>query len=163
MRQSSFCFIVVIMCFLSACSQVPLQTAQQTTTIKQSDPRAQIIIDQASKLIGTPYKFGGKEPHTGMDCSGLVAHVYQSVGITLPRNAAEIGKIGKEISREALQPGDLVFFKTRQHRLSHVGIYIGDGHFLHAPSEGATVKTTRLDNPYFAKRFTMARTYLASR
>ena len=89
---------------------------------------------QARFAVGTPYRYGGSEPRTGFDCSGLVAHVYERAwGLALPRTTAGQRHVGHAVKRAQLQPGDLVFYNTRNRPYSHVGIYLGDGQFVHAP------------------------------
>lgn len=113
---------------------------------------------QALSFIGVPYRFGGQDPQRGFDCSGLVRHVTQSVmGLTLPRTAEAMARVGENIGREALQVGDLVFFNTRGRRYSHVGIYIGDGRFVHAPARRGHVRVEEVDGAYWQKRFNGAR------
>jgi cell wall-associated NlpC family hydrolase len=112
-------------------------------------------------LIDTGYRFGGKNPEAGLDCSGMVSYVYrEAAGLQVSGSAADIAKRGREIDRQSLRPGDLVFFNTLGHAFSHVGIYIGDGRFIHAPSSRGKVRIEKMDNRYFAQRFEMARTYL---
>ena len=104
----------------------------------------------ASRFLGTPYRFGGESPDDGFDCSGLVWYVYRELGVPVPRTAADQRANARPVRREDLQPGDLVFFYTPQ---DHVGIYLGDGHFVHAPATGRTVERARLDTPYFILSF----------
>ncbi len=99
----------------------------------------------ASRLIGTPYRYGGSAPD-GFDCSGLVYYIYRELGVTLPRTAAEQRAAARRVPWEALEPGDLVFFSTPE---DHVGIYLGGGEFVHAPGSGRGVERARLDAPYF--------------
>lgn len=123
------------------------------------DHQAQEIVLYAHGLIGTPYRYGGSNPNVGLDCSGMVSHIVENVtGRRLPRNAAQIAGSTRSIRRSALQPGDLVFFNTSGRKYSHMGIYIGSGKFIHAPSSGSTVRTAELSNSYFNKRFDGART-----
>lgn len=111
-------------------------------------------------LIDTGYRFGGQNPEAGLDCSGMVRYIYrQALGLTLTGNAADIAERGRDIALAQVAPGDLVFFNTQGRPYSHVGIYIGDGRFVHAPSSGGQVRIARLDNPYFRQRFDAARTY----
>jgi hypothetical protein len=113
---------------------------------------------QALSFIGVPYRFGGQDPQRGFDCSGLVRHVTQSVmGLTLPRTAEAMARVGENIGRDALQVGDLVFFNTRGRRYSHVGIYIGEGRFVHAPARRGRVRVEEVDGAYWQKRFNGAR------
>jgi cell wall-associated NlpC family hydrolase len=115
----------------------------------------------AMGMIDTGYQFGGKNPEAGLDCSGMVSYIYkQALGRKITGSAAHMARMGKAIRPEALRPGDLVFFNTLNRPFSHVGVYIGDGRFIHAPSSKGKVRIERMDNPYFAPRFEMARTYL---
>lgn len=118
----------------------------------------------AMSLMGSPYRAGGSHPSRGFDCSGLVNYVFRSVaGAPLPRTADSQAKVSRAIRRKDLREGDLVFFNTLGRPNSHVGIYIGDGRFVNAPSSGGRVRIDSLHNPYFAKRFESARTLFASR
>lgn len=115
-------------------------------------------------LMGSPYRYGGSEPSRGFDCSGLVNYVFQqAAGARLPRSAAEQAAATRRISRSQLREGDLVFFNTLGRPNSHVGIYIGDGRFVNAPSSGGHVRIDSLTNPYFSKRFDSARSLFARR
>src|SRR5215471_17136939 len=119
---------------------------------------AQELSSFALELIGIRYKWGGNTPATGLDCSGLVRYVFQKVtGVTLPRTAKEMSRIGEQVSVPDLQPGDLVFFDTRRFAFSHVGIYLGDNRFVHAPRRGREVEVATIDRSYWQKRFDGAR------
>jgi cell wall-associated NlpC family hydrolase len=109
-------------------------------------------------LIGIRYRFGGNTPETGLDCSGLVRYVFQQVtGIDLPRTAKEMSQVGEKVGLDELQPGDLVFFNTRRFAFSHVGIYLGDNRFIHAPSRGKEVELATIDKHFWQQRFNGAR------
>ena len=113
---------------------------------------------QALALVGTPYRFGGDEPARGFDCSGLVRHVARAVlGVDLPRTSEAIARASRPVSRAELQGGDLVFFNTRGQRNSHVGVYLGDGRFVHAPSRNGLVRVEVLTDRYWHARFNGAR------
>lgn len=128
-----------------------------------SEAQAREMVLFALGLLDTGYRFGGRNPDAGLDCSGMVAYVVETIsGRRLPHNAAQIAERTRPIAREALQPGDLVFFNTAQRRHSHMGIYIGDGRFVHAPSSRGSVRIERMDNNYFKPRFDGARTLLAA-
>ena len=119
---------------------------------------AQDVTMYALGLIGVNYRFGGNTPDTGLDCSGLVRYVFQEVtGVTLPRTAKEMSTVGAKVGAGDLQPGDLVFFNTRRFAFSHVGIYLGDNRFVHAPSRGSEVKIASIDQSYWQKHFNGAR------
>jgi cell wall-associated NlpC family hydrolase len=118
----------------------------------------QSIVDSALKLIGIPYRRGGDNPDTGLDCSGFVDQVFlKARGMILPHSSREISKEGTPISINALKPGDLVFFHTLRRAFSHVGIYLGDYLFIHAPHPGATIGIADLRERYWTKRFSGAR------
>ena len=113
---------------------------------------------QALLAIGLDYRYGGNSPVTGFDCSGLVAHIYQQAwGIRLPRNSRAQSQAGVPVSLAELQAGDLVFYDTLKRPFSHVGIYLGDGKFVHAPKSGARVRVESLQSTYWAPRFNGAR------
>jgi len=109
-------------------------------------------------LIGVDYRFGGNTPERGLDCSGLVRYVFQEVtGATLPRTSREMSRLGQHVSMADLAPGDLVFFNTRRFAFSHVGLYLGDNRFIHAPSAGGEVEIATLDQRYWKRHFDGAR------
>ncbi len=119
------------------------------------------LVRTAKRFIGVPYKWGGTSSERGFDCSGLTLVVYRLNGLGLPRASFQQFKTGTKVSNGALQAGDLVFFATRKpQRVSHVGIYIGDGKFIHAPRRGKDVRISKLSSPYYAKRYMGARNYL---
>jgi cell wall-associated NlpC family hydrolase len=111
-------------------------------------------------LLDTGYRFGGKNPEAGLDCSGMVAYIFrEAAGLPVRGSAADIARDGRPVAREQLRPGDLVFFNTRNAPFSHVGIYIGDERFVHAPSSNGRVRIDRLGDRYYASRYETARTY----
>lgn len=112
----------------------------------------------AMKHLGVKYKFGGDEPDTGFDCSGLVIYAAEkSLGLKLPRSSAQIAQKGVPIDKSELKKGDLVFFNTLGHRFSHVGIYLGDDQFVHAPRAGSVVRVEDMNMAYWKKRYNGAR------
>ncbi|MDR0245732.1 MAG: C40 family peptidase [Burkholderia sp.] len=116
------------------------------------------VVVGALNMIGVRYRWGGNSPDSGLDCSGFVRYVFQdTLGMSLPRRAEEMSRVGEKVSMSNLKPGDLVFFNTMRRTFSHVGIYIGDNKFVHSPSTGSTVRVDDLDNGYWEKRFTGAR------
>lgn len=127
---------------------------------KPADPRAHDVVLYALHLIDTGYRFGGKNPEAGLDCSGMVSYVYENAaGLALSGSAADIARHGRPIDSAELRPGDLVFFNTRNRPRSHVGIYMGDGRFIHAPNSNGRVRMENLTRGWFATRFEEARTY----
>ncbi|SAI10047.1 lipoprotein [Bordetella ansorpii] len=116
------------------------------------------LVGEALTQLGVRYRFGGSSPDTGFDCSGLVQYsAERSLGLKLPRNAAEIAGRGTSIARSELRPGDLVFFNTMGRRFSHVGIYMGDDRFVHSPSAGGRVRIEDMKMAYWNKRYNGAR------
>ena len=112
----------------------------------------------AMTQIGTRYRYGGKSPDTGFDCSGLVGYsASQSLGLKLPPRSDEMAKFGDNVPRSDLQVGDLVFFNTMGRRFSHVGVYIGQDQFVHSPAAGGRVRVENINERYWNKRFTGAR------
>ena len=123
--------------------------------------RATSLAIEAMSLIGIHYRRGGTSPENGLDCSGLVRYVFkQSNNIDLPRTSAEMSRVGEQVDKKDLQPGDLVFFNTMRRTFSHVGIYLGDNKFIHAPTPGSAVRIESMDLSYWKARFTGARRVL---
>jgi len=124
------------------------------TTDKQWANKIPLIIDKAYELTGIKYKLGGSKPETGFDCSQFVRYVFeQALNLSLPPSARSLSKMGETIKFEDLQPGDLVFFNTRKSKFSHVGIYVGNDEFIHAPRTGKTIRVENLTKNYWLKRF----------
>ncbi len=121
----------------------------------------QTVVDRTSDLVvtamgflGVPYRFGGNTVETGFDCSGFVRAMYnQTVGHLLPRRAEEQAAATRPVARAELKPGDLVFFNTMRRAFSHVGIYIGEGKFIHAPRTGSEVRVENMNGSYWQRRF----------
>jgi cell wall-associated NlpC family hydrolase len=137
-------------------------TGEQASSMSQITTQwtntAQEILLNALSLTGVKYKYGGKSPETGLDCSGFVRYVFQqAANLTLPHGARAISQLGQTIPLEHLQPGDLVFFNTLKNAFSHVGIYIGEGRFIHAPSSGGNVRVADMNDAYWSNRFNGAR------
>jgi len=138
--------------FLSICIAAGCTTGPP---LKQpGTPRSPEIVFQALATAGVPYRRGGQSPENGFDCSGLVAHVYrEAFGIELPHNARAQSRVGKPVSAAALEAGDLVFYNTERRPYSHVGIYLGDQRFIHAPRPGAAVRVESMRTTYWVRRF----------
>ncbi|MBA3033831.1 MAG: C40 family peptidase [Gammaproteobacteria bacterium] len=125
-----------------------------------ADSRAHDVVMFALGLVDTGYRFGGKNPDAGLDCSGMVNYVFsKAADLQLGGSAADLARLGQPVGTPGLRPGDLVFFNTRNRPRSHVGIYIGDGRFVHAPNSNGKVRTESLTHGWFATRFEEARTY----
>ena len=121
------------------------------------------LISTAMGFLGVPYRRGGTDSQTGFDCSGFVVALYkESLGLVLPRTAAEQANSTQSIDVADLQPGDLVFFNTMRRTFSHVGVYVGDGKFIHAPRTGAQVRVEDMGVSYWQTRFNGARRVTAS-
>jgi hypothetical protein len=116
------------------------------------------VIVRALSLMGITYRWGGNLPETGMDCSGFVRHVFhEAAGLVLPRKSEEMSRAATSIGREYLLPGDLVFFNTQRRGFSHVGIYLGDDKFVHAPAKGKSIRNDSMGDRYWVRRFDGAR------
>lgn len=132
--------------------------AGQQSGLSAYTTAAEELVDEALSYLGIRYRFGGTSPSTGLDCSGLVLNVFRNaVGLNLPRTASEMATLGDKIGRQELKPGDLVFFNTMRRAFSHVGIYLGDGKFVHAPASGGKVRVENMSAQYWAQRFNGAR------
>ena len=127
-----------------------------------ADPaRANAVLMRALGLVGTPYRYGGNTPDSGFDCSGLVSYVYRDMAnVQLPRTSRGLAQAqGPRIATDRLAPGDLVFFGDARD-VNHVGIYVGEGRFVHAPSSGGTVRLDRLDGAYWQDHYSGAKRVL---
>lgn len=153
---------------IAACSSVPTSPPRHAQWWKQANASyatpqqqdtANEIVMQAMALLDTGYRFGGRNPEAGLDCSGMVSLVVEKVtGRRLPHNAAQIAAQTRNIAPDEIKPGDFVFFNTNGKPYSHMGIYLGDGRFVHAPSSRGKVRLESIDLAYFANRFTGVRT-----
>jgi len=160
--SSALLFSVLLM---TACSGPAPRQATSPETIPQAQRAVSELGNEVAMyalgLIDTGYRFGGKNPEAGLDCSGMVSYIYrQAAGIKVQGSAADIARNGRAIARDDLRPGDLVFFNTRNQPFSHVGIYLGDARFVHAPSTNGKVRIDRLNDRYYAQRYEAARTLL---
>lgn len=140
---------------INVSSQDSVVASEATSVVdKQWTNNIPLIIDKAYELTGIKYKLGGSKPETGFDCSRFVKYVFeQALNLSLPPSARSLSKIGETIKFEDLQPGDLVFFNTRKSKFSHVGIYVGNNEFIHAPRTGKTIRVENLTKNYWLKRF----------
>lgn len=151
---------------LAGCGTAPQRPAASITAdIFRNEPMpsaaGQEVALYSLMLLRTGYKFGGKNPEAGLDCSGMVTHVYrQAAGLALEGNAATLAGHGRRVDPGELRAGDLLFFNTLGRPFSHVAIYLGRGEFIHAPNSRGSVRIDTLTNQYYAKRFEMARTLL---
>jgi len=136
----------------------PERNSSARPSVPEPAARMDEALFQALASLGIDYKWGGNTRVSGFDCSGLVAHVFkEAYGVSLPRSSVEQSRAGTPVSQKELEVGDLVFFNTLRRPHSHVGIYIGDQRFVHAPKAGSVVRTENLKARYWAKRFDGAR------
>lgn len=137
----------------AACSSVSWRPAEPSASEFELSKRSgSTIVEIARQYVGAPYRWGGSSP-SGFDCSGLVRYVYARAGVSLPHNAAKQYELGAPVSRDSLEPGDIVFFDS----LRHNGIYIGEGRFIHARQTGKRVSVAGLDEAWYAERWVGAR------
>jgi cell wall-associated NlpC family hydrolase len=169
MRRHNLLFLIgFLSLFLAGCaSQSPRLSLTEIEPPAASAPmidavdRASSVALQALAYLGTPYRSGGLSPQSGFDCSGLVAYVYrQGAGLVLPHNTYDLSQLGEPVERAALLPGDLVFYDTQQREYSHVGIYLGENRFVHAPSSGGEVRVDNFGAGYWVRRYSGARRIL---
>lgn len=159
-------FILSLSMLVVACSS-PLMTQQANyknpisiSGIEAEGARREVVM-YALGLLDVAYQFGGANPEAGLDCSGMVGFIYkEALGVRLPHNAAALAAMAQAVEVNALKAGDLVFFNTQGFSFSHVGIYLGDGKFIHAPSSKGSVRVELLSNVYFSKRFEGGRSLL---
>ncbi|ODU51431.1 MAG: hypothetical protein ABS98_06900 [Lysobacteraceae bacterium SCN 69-48] len=140
----------------------PRAAARDWPTVAPADPaRANAVLMRAISLVGTPYRYGGNTPESGFDCSGLVGYVFRDMlNLQLPRTTRELAALqGPRIRPDRLAGGDLVFF-GRGGEVTHVGIYVGQGRFVHAPSSGGTVRLDHLDGSWWNEHYSGARRLL---
>ncbi len=154
--------IPILLLLLGACATPVRQDAHATlntpTASRATADAGQEFALRAMGFVGVPYRWGGTSPETGFDCSGLIRYLYeQMTGRPLPYNAPGLARVGNTIDATELQPGDLVFFNTLRQPFSHVGIYVGDARFLHAPSSGSRVQISNMNNRYWNTRYNGAR------
>lgn len=149
--------------YLSRTTSDPLGAYLKSKNYSAAANPTQSFASTALTMLGVKYSWGGGTPNTGFDCSGLVSYAAEkSLGLKLPRIAAEIAREGESVKRSELQKGDLVFFNTLGRRNSHVGIYLGDHKFVHAPRAGAVVRVESMNIAYWKKRYNGARRLVAA-
>ncbi len=142
----------------AAGAEEPVDVPAPPSLIERVSSGAHEMAMNALSVIGINYRYGGNTPESGFDCSGMVRHVVRNaLGLDLPRTARDMAQLGKRIPLDDLKPGDLVFFNTMRRAFSHVGIYLGDNRFVHAPSSGGQVRIDDLNNRYWVARFEGAR------
>jgi len=165
MRLNAMFILSFSTLFLGGCSTAPRLHDGMPASGATTDPvvvaapvEPSEVAFIALSLVGTRYAAGGGSPETGFDCSGLVAYVFaRSMQLRLPRNTFDLARAGAAVEPGELRPGDLVFYNTQRRAFSHVGIYLGESRFVHAPSTGGAVRIEEMDVRYWAQRFDGAR------
>ncbi len=158
MRRKALYSIAFFVSISGCASFAPSPPASVPAPVPAAQAERSETLLQALLALGVDYRYGGNSPVTGFDCSGLVAYVYREAwGIRLPHNTRAQSEAGVPVSLAELQPGDLVFYDTEKRPFSHVGIYMGNGQFVHAPKSGARVRVESLESSYWTRRFNGAR------
>ena len=166
-RKHLFAFILAaLLTMLPGVAKVhadeQLKLDEEISLLERYTSSAQDLILKGLELIGIKYRRGGTDPDTGLDCSGFVQVVFKdAIGMLLPRTAREQSEVGAVIDRQELKAGDLVFFNTMRRAFSHVGIYLGDNRFMHAPRSGAEIRIEDMRQSYWINRYNGARRLLA--
>lgn len=156
---------ISLLLMLAGCATIPatpssISATRQPRSVTAASEKGSSIVLYALGLIDTGYRYGGKNPSAGLDCSGMVSHIYrQAAGMHISGSAADIARRGRPVDLDKIRPGDLVFFNTRNKPHSHVGIFIGDGRFVHSPNSQGKVRTESLTQGWFAARLEEARSY----
>jgi cell wall-associated NlpC family hydrolase len=151
-RILSFCSFLLLACATPAHASEPA-----------GDGQANEVALYAMSLADTPYRYGGSSRDDGFDCSGFVRYVFENVlGVSLPRTSAEMGDTGEALAGGELRPGDLVFFNTRRRPFSHVGIYLGEDRFVHAPGNGKAIMVVNMQEKYWRTRYNGARRFTSA-
>jgi len=138
---------------LAGCASAPIASQSPVAADRPAADRAAAL---AAKMVGKPYKYGGASP-SGFDCSGLVQYSFRQAGIALPHNTVQQRSATRLVKVAELRRGDLLFFNQEGKKYGHVGIYLGDGKFVHAPSSGKSVRSDALSNPYWKKHLSEVR------
>lgn len=172
-RLIRFAACLSVSLLLAGCTSLPREKLSLPAGNLPRPAASEAVLQQendvvlfALGLIDTGYRFGGKNPSAGFDCSGMVSYIFRNAaGLNVTGSAADMAQRGKPVDLQQIRPGDLLFFNTRNKPFSHVGIYIGEARFIHAPSESgqARVRTESLKSPYFANRLEAARSLLEPR
>jgi len=169
-RIARLALLIVAIALLAACASAPRRSGTTPSALASEPARgpkgeiaaANDVLFRAMALVGTPYRWGGNSPAGGFDCSGLVDYIYRNAtGLELPRTSGEMADMdARKVKRMTqLVSGDLVFFDIGG-RISHVGVYVGKGRFVHAPNSGGTVRLDDIDGPYWAEHFAFGKRVL---
>jgi murein DD-endopeptidase len=141
--------VILLLC-LAGCATDPYVQHRHTPAVITVDERP-AVVSIALAQVDRPYRYGGHDPQ-GFDCSGLVYYAYQRNGIAIPRTTREQHRKAHPVRLQEITPGDLLFFNERKRGTSHVGLYVGEGRFVHASTSEQAVTLSQLDNPYWRKR-----------
>ena len=142
----------------AAPTEYQAKNGEETSLFERYTSSAKDLVLKGLELVGITYRWGGTDPDSGLDCSGFVQVVFKdAVGMLLPRTAKEQSKVGDVVNKNELKPGDLVFFNTMRRAFSHVGIYLGDNRFMHAPRSGSEIRVEDMSQGYWVKRYNGAR------
>lgn len=158
-------FFLLAACLLAATAvraddEPPLILQEATSLQEPQATPLESTLEKALGLLGIRYRRGGSNPESGFDCSGFVSHVFrEGLGLDLPHSAKAMSLAGEVVAKDELQPGDLVFFNTMRRAFSHVGIYLGENRFVHAPRRGGRVRIEDMSGRYWTKRFNGARRF----
>jgi len=144
--------LAVSLLLVAGCVSTPTGTEQKFAAHSEAlTSQRQEVVRSARAMVGTPYRYGGASPEKGFDCSGLVHYIYLQAGREVPRTVSQQKKFARPVKLPGVRPGDLLFFDTSADG-GHIGIYLGEGRFIHAPSTGGSVRIDRLDNAYWRSR-----------
>ena len=155
MKRRSCTIVLGMLAMLAGCASAP-PAVPEPTAVRASDEVASKATAYAKEMLGKPYMYAGEMP-TGFDCSGLVRYSYRRAGIALPRDTQAQRRASVPVSMRSLREGDLLFFDQEGKKTSHVGLYIGHGRFIHAPSSGGKVRTDSINSEFWKKHFVEAR------
>lgn len=151
-------YALLLIAFLAGCASAPTRTSPPPAPLRPvSASAADKAATQAAAMIGKPYRYGSASPSRGFDCSGLVQYGYARAGVKLPHNTERQRAISRRVRLSEVRRGDLLFFDEEGKKSSHVGIYLGRGMFVHAPSSGKTVRSDRVESPYWKKHLSEVR------
>ena len=149
MWKKVICVLLVWCCLTTAYASEDDATTVQVPVTGQSQDAIGDMLLQSISLIGIPYRWGGNNPQQGMDCSGFIHYVFKkSLGIDLPRTAAQMARVGIRVSLDELEPGDLIFFTIHHRYIDHVGMYIGNNKFIQSPHTGDSIKFTEFNSTW---------------
>jgi cell wall-associated NlpC family hydrolase len=156
-QRRSIGLLVASQVLIAACASAPKE--EPLPRIEAGPGPAARAAEHALKMVGKPYRYGGSTPSRGFDCSGLVQFSFREAGVMLPRTTKDQRRASAPIRKASLRRGDLLFFDQKGKKNSHVGIYLGNGRFVHAPSSGKHVRTDRLDSPYWSRHLSDTRRF----